>query len=53
MNQEVTNYILKIPKWQIEVGETLRTMIYNTIPDIQERFNMENHIISKMVIMIV
>lgn len=37
MNQEVTNYIQKLPKWQIAVCETLRTMIYNTIPNIQER----------------
>ena len=37
MNQDVTDYIQKLPKWQIDVCESLRKMIYETIPDIQER----------------
>ena len=37
MNQDVTNYIQKLPPWQIEVCEALRKMIYKTIPDVQER----------------
>jgi len=37
MNQDVTNYIQKLPQWQIEVCEALRKVIYKTIPDVQER----------------
>lgn len=37
MNQDVTNYIQKLQPWQITVCENLRKMIYETIPDIQER----------------
>jgi hypothetical protein len=37
MNQEVTQYIEKLQKWQVEVCESLRKMIYETIPDIEER----------------
>lgn len=37
MNQDVTNYIQKLPKWQIDVCESLRKIIYETIPDVEER----------------
>ena len=37
MNQDVTTYIQKLPQWQIDVCEQLRKMIYETIPDVQER----------------
>jgi hypothetical protein len=37
MNQEVTQYIQKLQKWQVEICESLRKMIYETIPDIEER----------------
>jgi hypothetical protein len=37
MNQEVTQYIQKLQNWQVEVCESLRKMIYETIPDIEER----------------
>lgn len=37
MNQEVTQYIQKLQKWQVEVCESLRKMIYETIPNIEER----------------
>lgn len=36
-SQEVTQYIQKLPAWQIEVCETLRKMIYETIPNVEER----------------
>ena len=37
MNQEVTQYIQKLQNWQVEVCESLRKMVYETIPDIEER----------------
>lgn len=37
MNQEVTNYIQKLPKWQVDICESLRKMIYQTIPGAEER----------------
>jgi hypothetical protein len=37
MNQEVTRYIEKLQKWQVEICEALRKMIYETIPDVEER----------------
>jgi hypothetical protein len=37
MNQEVTNYIQKLPKWQTTVCESLRTLISKTVPTIEER----------------
>lgn len=37
MNQEVTTYIQKLPKWQVEVCESLRKMIHKTIPGVEER----------------
>ena len=37
MDQEVTGYIEKLLPWQVIVSETLRKMIFRTIPDVQER----------------
>ncbi|MCX6048502.1 MAG: DUF1801 domain-containing protein [Chloroflexi bacterium] len=37
MNQEVTQYLEKLPTWQVEVGESLRKLIYETIPTIEEK----------------
>lgn len=37
MNQEVTAYIEKLPEWQIKICDTLRKMIYKTIPNVEER----------------
>lgn len=37
MNQEVTQYIQKLPKWQVEVCDSLRKIIYETIPAVEER----------------
>jgi len=37
MNQEVTEYIQKLPAWQVDVCESLRKIVYETIPDVQER----------------
>lgn len=37
MNQDVTNYIQKLPTWQADVCEALRKMILETIPDAVER----------------
>jgi hypothetical protein len=37
MNQEVTDYIKKLPEWQAGVCEALRKTIFETIPDVQER----------------
>ncbi len=37
MNQEVTQYIQKLQNWQVEVCEALRKIVYETIPDIEER----------------
>ena len=37
MNEEVTQYIQKLPDWQITISEKLRKMIFETIPGVQER----------------
>ncbi len=37
MNKEVTGYIQKLPKWQVDVCESLRKMIHKTIPAVEER----------------
>lgn len=37
MDKEVTGYIQKLPRWQIEVCESLRKMIFKTIPKVEER----------------
>lgn len=37
MNEEVTQYIQKLPDWQIAISEKLRKMIFETIPTVQER----------------
>ena len=37
MNQEVTNYIQKLPPWQVEVCEQLRKTIFQVIPNVEER----------------
>lgn len=37
MNQDVTKYIEKLPQWQQDVAESLRTMIQKAIPDIEEQ----------------
>ena len=37
MNKEVTDYIQKLPKWQVDVCESLRKLIYKTIPVVEER----------------
>ena len=36
-NQEVTAYIQKLEAWQGEVCEALRTMIFDTVPNVEER----------------
>ena len=37
MREDVTNYIQKQQKWQIDVCERLRNMILETIPGVEER----------------
>ncbi|WP_280464050.1 DUF1801 domain-containing protein [Nocardia carnea] len=37
MNDEVTQYIEKLPPWQIDVCRRLRTMVHETIPGVEER----------------
>lgn len=37
MNEEVTQYIQKLPAWQVEVCEALRNLIHETIPTVEER----------------
>ena len=37
MNTEVTQYIQKLPNWQVEVAEKLRKVVYEAIPDVEER----------------
>lgn len=37
MNQEVTAYIEKLPKWQADISSALRNMIHETIPATEER----------------
>lgn len=37
MNPTVTEYISKLPSWQIEICDKLRTVIFEVIPDVEER----------------
>jgi len=37
MNQEVTEYIQKLPQWQSAICENLRKVVYETVPEIAER----------------
>lgn len=37
MNQEVTDYIQKLPEWQSEICANLRKVVYETVPEIAER----------------
>lgn len=37
MSAEVTAYIKKLPKWQAEVAESLRKVVQQTIPGVEER----------------
>lgn len=37
MNEEVSQYIKKLPKWQVEIFEKLRALIFKTIPAVEER----------------
>ena len=37
MNQEVTAYIEKLPEWQIQICGTLRALITDVIPDVEEK----------------
>jgi hypothetical protein len=37
MNEEVSQYIQKLPIWQVEICESLRKVVFETIPDTQER----------------
>ncbi|WP_438433941.1 DUF1801 domain-containing protein [Gorillibacterium sp. sgz500922] len=37
MNSEVTDYLEKLPKWQAELGLSLRAMVQETIPEAEER----------------
>ncbi|TDE12792.1 DUF1801 domain-containing protein [Dyadobacter psychrotolerans] len=37
MNQEVTDYIQKLPEWQSAICENLRKAVYDTVPEIVER----------------
>ncbi|MBO7745094.1 DUF1801 domain-containing protein [Paenibacillus sp. MWE-103] len=37
MNQAVADYLLNLPKWQAELGEVLRNMVHETIPEAEER----------------
>lgn len=37
MNTEVTQYIQKLPNWQVDVAEKLRKLVYEAIPDMEER----------------
>ncbi|QLY29923.1 DUF1801 domain-containing protein [Nocardia huaxiensis] len=37
MNSEVTQYINRTQPWQIEVCERLRTMVADTIPEVEEQ----------------
>lgn len=37
MNQEVTDYIGNLPKWQGEISSTLRNMVHETISEVEER----------------
>ncbi|WP_295128890.1 DUF1801 domain-containing protein [uncultured Chitinophaga sp.] len=37
MNKEVTQYIAKLPEWQVSVCEELRRTIHTAVPDVEER----------------
>ena len=37
MNQEVTDYIQKLPQWQSGICKNLRKVVYETVPEIIER----------------
>ena len=37
MNQEVTKNIQKLQQWQTEVCESLRKLVFKTIPGVEER----------------
>ncbi|HEV7381896.1 MAG TPA: DUF1801 domain-containing protein [Dyadobacter sp.] len=37
MNEQVDEYIQKLPAWQAEICESLRKLIFDTIPGAQER----------------
>ena len=37
MNEEVTQYINKLPSWQVDICEKLRKIVFTVIPDVQER----------------
>lgn len=37
MSQEVIAYIENLPKWQADIGSTLRNMVHETIPEAEER----------------
>ncbi|MCQ6563157.1 DUF1801 domain-containing protein [Paenibacillus mendelii] len=37
MNQEVSAFIENLPKWQSEIGLTLRNLVHETIPEAEER----------------
>lgn len=37
MNQDVSNYIEKLPPWQVDVCEKLRSTIVEVLPDVEER----------------
>lgn len=37
MNQEVTDFIEKLPKWQSDISSALRSMVHETIPEAEER----------------
>lgn len=37
MNQEVTDFIGKLPSWQADLSRTLQQMVHETIPGVDER----------------
>ncbi|CAG4989732.1 hypothetical protein DYBT9275_00360 [Dyadobacter sp. CECT 9275] len=37
MNIEVSEYLKKLPEWQIAVCNSLRNLVHETIPDVTER----------------
>ena len=37
MNDDVTAYLSKLAPWQVEVCERLRTLVHETVPDVEER----------------
>lgn len=37
MNQEVTDFIDKLPSWQVGVAASLREMVHRTVPETEER----------------